>query len=431
MRSMTRRHFLQSSAALTAASVSVPAFCSSASPSSKLNVAVIGPCNRGAANLSGVIGENVVALCDVNALYLDQASKRVPGAQKYADFRKMLDEMEKTIDAVVVSTPDHTHAVCASMAMRMGKHCYCEKPLAHDVYETRFLQNLAAEKKVVTQMGTQIHAGDNYRRVVELIQSGAIGKVARVHTWFSGGPVPKVGRPTDTPAVPDYLDWDLWLGPAAWRPYSPGYCPREWRRYWAFGNGILGDFGCHHMDLAFWALGLRDCETVNAVGPHRDPEGVVGEIQVDYTFPARGDLPPVHLTWVNRRMPAIIDELGIKNAPAAGNLFIGTEGMLIANYDMHRLLPEEKYADFKRPEQWIEPSIGHHAEWIQACKENKPEAPTCAFSYAGRLTETVLLGLVSFRADTKLEWDADAAKVKNSELANGFLSTPYREGWTL
>jgi len=431
MRSMTRRHFLQSSAALTAPSVSVPAFCSSASPSSKLNVAVIGPCNRGAANLSGVIGENVVALCDVNALYLDQASKRVPGAQKYADFRKMLDEMEKTIDAVVVSTPDHTHAVCASMAMRMGKHCYCEKPLAHDVYETRFLQNLAAEKKVVTQMGTQIHAGDNYRRVVELIQSGAIGKVSRVHTWFSGGRNIKTGRPTDTPPVPDYLDWDLWLGPAAWRPYSPAYCPGEWRRYWAFGNGILGDFGCHHMDLPFWALGLRDCETVKAVGPHRDPEGVVGEVQVDYTFPARGDLPPVHLTWENGRMPAVLSELGIKNAPGAGNLFIGTEGMLIADYGMHRLLPEEKYADFKRPEPWIAPSIGHHAEWIKACKENKPEAPTCAFSYAGRLTETVLLGLVSFRADTKLEWDADAARVKNSELANEFLSTPYREGWTL
>lgn len=429
--SLTRREFLRNTAALAAVGVTVPAFSSDAAPSNKLNVAVIGPCNRGAANLSGVIGENVVALCDVNSNYLAQASKRVPNARTFADFRKMLEEMESSIDAVVVSTPDHTHAVCAAMAMRMGKHCYCEKPLAHNVFETRFLQNLAAEKKVVTQMGTQIHAGDNYRRVVELIQSGAIGEIREVHTWFGPHRVPKTGRPTNTPPVPEYLNWDLWLGPAQERPYSPDYCPGEWRRYWAFGNGHLGDFGCHYMDLPFWALKLRDCTTVEAFGAHRDPEGVVGNLRVEYDFPARGDLPPVHLTWINGELPPILEEKGIKDAPNAGNLFIGSKGMILANYVMHRLLPEEKFADFKRPDQWIAPSIGHHAEWIQACKENRPDAPTCAFGYAGRLTETVLLGMVSFKADAKIEWDAEAARVTNVESANQFLSREYRAGWSL
>lgn len=429
----TRRQFLRNTAALAACGICVPAFCSDAAPSNKLNVAVIGPCNRGAANLSGVIGENVVAICDVDSNYLEAASQRVPNARKFEDFRKMLEEMEDSLDAVVVSTPDHTHAVCAAMAMKMGKHCYCEKPLAHDVYETRTLQNIAAERKLVTQMGTQIHATENYRRVVELIQSGAIGTVTEVHTWFSGERPVKIGRPTNTPPVPASLNWDLWLGPVAYRPYSPEYCPGEWRRYWAFGNGLLGDFGCHHMDLPFWALKLRDCETVQSFGTQRDPEGVVGDLRVEYTFPARenGSLPPVRLTWYTSQMPPILEEKGVKNPPAAGNLFIGSRGMLVADYGMHRLLPEEQYADFVRPEKWLAPSVGHHAEWIQACKENNPAATTCAFGYSGRLSETVLLGLTAFKADAKLEWDADAMRVTNVPAANEFLRTPYRDGWTL
>lgn len=428
---LTRRQFLRNTSLLAASAVCVPAFCQDAAPSNKLNVVVIGPCNRGAANLSGVINENVIAICDVNSQYLDQAGKRVPNAKHYADFRKMLEELDREIDAVVVSTPDHTHAVCAAMAMKMGKHCYCEKPLAHDVFETRRLQEIAAEKKVVTQMGTQIHAGDNYRRVVELIQSGAIGKVAEVHTWLNYSRPIKVGRPTDTPPVPEYLNWDLWLGPVAERPYSPAYVPGEWRRYWAFGNGLLGDFGCHYMDLPFWALGLQDCLTAESFGGNRDPEGVVGDVKVEYTFPARGDLPPVKLTWYTGMKPSILEEKGITDAPETGNLFVGTDGLLLANYGMHKLYPEEKFADFKRPDPWIPTSIGHHEEWIQACKNNQPEATTCRFSYSGRLTETVLLGLVAFKAESKIEWDPVAAKVTNCEKANDFLYTPYREGWTL
>lgn len=428
-----RRSFLKGSAlaaGLAAANVSVPGFCSDAAPSNKLNIAVIGPCNRGGANLSGVIGENVLAICDVDSKYLDQASQRVPNAEKFEDFRIMLEKREKDIDAVVVSTPDHTHAVCAVMAMRMGKHCYCEKPLSHNVLECRVMQNIAQEKKLVTQMGTQIHAGDNYRRVVELVQSGAIGKVREVHTWFSGTGAINIGRPAEEP-VPANLNWDLWLGPAPMRPFNNVYHPGRWRRYWDFGNGTLGDFGCHHMDLPFWALGLQDCLTVESVGQNHDPEGTPHEQTVKYTFPARGDLPPVVLTWYNGIMPPILAEKQIQGAPGAGNLFVGEKGMILADYGMHKLLPENQFADFKRPEPYIPASLGHHAEWIKACKENNPEATTCRFGYSGRLSETVLLGNVAFRAQEKLEWDAANLKVTNVEAANQWLQREYRKGWNL
>lgn len=429
----SRRTFLKGSAlaaGLAAVNVSVPAFCSDAAPSSKLNLAVIGPCNRGGANLSGVIGENVLAICDVDSKYLAQAGARVPNAQRFADFRIMLEKLEKDLDAVVVSTPDHTHAVCAVMAMRMGKHCYCEKPLSRDVREGRVMQELAKEKKLVTQMGTQIHAGENYRRVVELIQSGAIGKVREVFTWFSGVGAINTERPAAEP-VPENLNWDLWLGPAPFRPYSSAYHPGRWRRFWDFGNGTLGDFGCHHMDLPFWALGLQDCQTVEAVGKNHNPEGTPHEMMVKYEFPARGDLPPVTLTWFNGMMPPILAEKKIPNPPGAGNLFIGESGMLLADYGMHRLLPEEKFADFQPPEKFLAPSLGHHAEWILACKENQPDAPTCRFGYSGRLSETVLLGNVAFRAQQKLEWDAAKMRVTNVESANQWLEREYRDGWIL
>ena len=430
---ISRRHFLKTSAVLSglaAVNVAVPAFCTDAAPSNKLNVAVIGPCNRGGANLSGVIGENVLAICDVDSRNLAAAGERVPNARKFEDFRKMLEAVERDIDAVVVSTPDHTHAVCAALALRMGTHCYCEKPLTHEVFECRTLQKLAKEKNLVTQMGTQIHAEENYRQVVELIQTGAIGPVREVHTWFSPVGAINVGRPAEQP-VPEYLNWDLWLGPAAYRPYSPVYHPGTWRRYWDFGNGTMGDFACHHMDLPFWALNLSDCTTVDAVGENHDPEGTPHDLEVVYTFPARGDLPPVTLTWYNGHMPAVLDKLGVSEPPIAGNLFVGEKGMIVADYSMHRLLPEEKFADFRRPDPFIPRSSGFHAEWIQACKDNRPDAPTCQFGYSGRLTETVLLGSVSFKMRQKLVWDAENLRITNVEAANALLSREYRPGWEL
>ena len=399
----------------------------SSSPSEKLNIAIIGAGNRGKDNVDGVSGENIVAISDVDDLRAAPAFEQHPRARRYRDFRKMLDEMNE-VDAVVVSTADHTHAVATAAAMRLGKHVYCEKPLTHTVHEARVIARLAKEQKVATQMGTQIHAGDNYRRVVELIQAGAIGTVREVHIWvgrsWSGGE-----RPKETPAVPETLSWDLWLGPAAERPYHPDYVPKNWRRWWVFGGGTLGDMGCHHQDLAFWALGLRHPISIHAEGPPVHPETTPAQLTVKYQYAARGAQPPVTLTWYDGdRRPSILAE---HNLPSwgAGSLFIGDKGMLQADYGKHRLFPEERFTDYKRPEPTIPKSVGHHQEWIDACKTGSPT--TCNFDYAGALTEAVLLGNVAYRLGRKIEWDAENLKATNAPEAEPLLQKQYRAGWSL
>ncbi len=431
-----RRNFLQTAAAgssLAALNVAVPAFAADASPSKKLNIAVIGPCGQGSYSLGNVLSENVVALVDIDTKRLDEAGNRAPNAQKFQDFRKMYEQV-KDLDAVCVCTPDHTHAVASLMGMRLGINCYCEKPLAHNVNECRVMQKVAAEKHLVTQMGTQIHAGDNYRRVVELVQSGAIGTVKDVHVWCGKGwgQPADFKNPTDTPACPANIDWDCWVGPAKMRPYHPCYLPAAWRKWWAFGNGTIGDMACHVMDLAFWALELKDCLSAEPVeGPAVNDEGCPLNLTVKYQFPARGDKPACSLTWYDgEKRPAILKE---KNIPDRfmGVLFIGDKGMLFADYGGYALYPENQYKDFKKPEPWIEKSIGHHAEWLKAIRDGKPEDCTCKFAYSGRLSETVLLGAVAYRCQQKLEWDADAMKVKNCDLANQIVTQELRQGWTL
>ncbi|MHC4736464.1 MAG: Gfo/Idh/MocA family protein, partial [Planctomycetota bacterium] len=336
----------------------------------KLNVAGIGVGGRGAADINGAASENIVALCDIDEKHAAQTFERYPDAKRYKDFRKMLDEMHNKIDAVVIGTPDHTHAPAGMMAMKLGKHCYCEKPLSHSVYEARMMAEIARKKKLVTQMGTQIHARPNYRRVVELVQTGAIGTVRKVHVWlganFTGPPKPtnmsQPDAPSDRPAVPETLDWDLWLGPASYRPYHPTYAPFGWRYWWNFANGQLGDFFCHYCDLAFWALKLRHPVTVEAAGSVH-PESAARWTIARQEYPARGDLPPVTLTWYSGGgYPAFMKE---GKVPQWGNavLFIGSKGMLIADYGRHQLLPEDKFVDFKRPDPFIPNSIGHHREW--------------------------------------------------------------------
>jgi predicted dehydrogenase len=406
------------------------------SPNEKLDVAVVGVAGRGAANLGGVAGENIVALCDVDSDKLGEAGKRFPGAKTYADFRKMLDEVGKQIDAVVVSTPDHTHAAPAVAAMKAKKHCYCEKPLAHNVLEARTMTNLAKENKLATQMGTQIHAGDNYRRAVELVQCGAIGPVKEVHVWLGAnfnGPekpqnVSQPDAPTDKPPVPPNLNWDLWLGPAPERPYSPEYAPFKWRYWWTFANGSLGDFFCHYCDLAFWALDLKYPTSVEAEGSVH-PESTARWTVAKQEYPARGDKPPVTLRWYNGgAWPAIAKE---RNVPPWGSavLFVGDKGMLLADYGRHILLPEAQYADFKRPEPTIPKSIGHHQEWIKACKTDG--VTTCNFGYSGPLAEAALLSNVALRTGEKLQWDAENLKATNCPAADKFLRREYRQGWTL
>jgi len=435
---LTRRRFLAGSAtAAAAAAIPSQAQGKNASPNEKLDIAVIGVGGRGRANLSGVRGENIVGLCDVDANRLAHAARSFPKAAKFADFRRMLDRMHKQIDAVVVSTPDHTHAAAAAAAMRMGKHCYCEKPLTHSVHEARTLIELANRKKLVTQMGTQIHAGNNYRRVVEIVRSGMIGSVGEVHVWHTVS-YGCNGRPKDTPAVPKHLSWDLWLGPAQRRPYHPCYLPGRWRGWRDFGTGGLGDFGCHYMDLPFWALKLRHPTSVEAEGPSQHAESTPRWLKVRYEFPARdnGQLPPVKMTWSDGgRKPRIIGEvlrpLG-KNAAkhwSCGILFVGSKGMVLANYNSRILLPKAKFANVKPPKQTIPASIGHHREWIEACKTGGPT--TCNFDYSGTLTEAVLLGMAAYRTGEKLTWDAKNLKAVNCPKADKHIRREYRKGWSL
>ena len=403
---------------------------------SKLNIAGIGVGGRGAADINGVADQNLLALCDIDWKHSGPTLEKFPSVKRYHDFRKMLDEIEDKIDAVVIGTPDHTHAPAGMMAMKMGKHCYCEKPLTHSVYEARMMANAAREHKLVTLMGTQIHAGGNYRRAVELVQSGAIGSVREVHVWlganFDGPPTPtdmsQPDAPTDRPPVPEGLDWDLWLGPAPYRPYSPSYAPFHWRYWWNFANGQLGDFFCHYCDLAFWALKLRHPTTVEAEGPVH-PESAAKWTIAKQQYPARGDLPPVHLTWYNGGgYPAMVKE---KNIPQWGSavLFIGADGMLIADYGRHQLLPETKFVDFTPPEPFIPNSIGHHREWVEACKTGGPT--TCNFNYSGALTEAALLCNVALRTGQKLTWDAKNLKAVGCPEADPLLRRPYRQGWKL
>jgi predicted dehydrogenase len=254
--------------------------------------------------------------------------------------------LQKDIDAVLVSTPDHMHAHATIAALQLGKHVYCEKPLTHSVYECRVVAQVAARAKKATQMGTQIHAGENYRRVVELLQAGAIGAVKRIHVWvptsYFGG-----DRPKDTPPVPAYLNWDLWIGPAPMRPYHPKYHPGAWRGWWDFGGGALSDMACHHMDLSHWAFGLTTPEAVEAEGPAPHPEGTPTWLLSHFYYAAKGDRPAIHLTWYHggRRPPEVTNG----KAPdwSAGSLFIGDKGMLIADYSRHKLLPEADFAGYQ------------------------------------------------------------------------------------
>ncbi len=426
----TRRKFLKRAALGTGGfwiATQENVFGKKLSPNEKLNIGVVGTAGRAGEDLHEVSGENIVALCDVDDTRLQAAAQKHPDAKTYNDFRKLIDQ--KNIDAVVVGTPDHTHAVVAVAALKSGRHLYCEKPLTHTVSEARVVTNLARKQKLVTQLGTQIHAGNNYRRVVELVQRGAIGEIREVHVWvgvkYGGQELPK-----DAPPVPAGLHYDLWLGPVEYRPYNPAFLPFKWRNWWAFGGGTLADFGCHYMDLPHWALGLRSPGTVEVVdGPPVHPESVPPWLIVRYEHPARDQQPPVKLTWYHGgKHPSLLTPEQYEQWKS-GVLFVGEKGMLLSNYSSHVLLPEKDFADFHPPEPSIKNSIGHHKEWIAACKTGR--STTCNFDYAGPLTETALLGNVAFRVGKKLEWDSQALRARKYPEADQFLQHHYRKGWAI
>ena len=430
----TRREMLQDSVLMgvgVGVAVSSGSQAAQRSANEKLNIGIIGSQGRGGSNTKSVSSENIVALCDVDAARLGKAAQQYPKARKYEDWRKLVEQ--KDIDAVVVSTTDHTHAPACVWAMNRGMSVYCEKPLTHSVYEARAMQDTYKknEHKLATQMGTQIHATDNYRRVVELVQSGAIGPVREAHVWCGRKGLVDGERPKEQPPVPENLNWDLWLGPAPFRPYHPAYMPgcTTWEQWWDFGNGCLGDMGSHLIDLPFWALKLRDPLTVEAEGAPLRSETYPEWLKVHWEHPARGDMPALKLHWYDGIQRPKSPPGHDLNKWGIGVLFVGEKGQLLADYGKRILLPEDKFKDFKPPEPSIPPSLGHHREWIHAAKTGEPTL--CNFDYSGKLIENNLLGAVAFRVGKKLTWDPNTLKATNCPEADQFIRPKYREGWTL
>lgn len=414
------------------------------SPNEKLNIGVIGSGGRGVDDIDGVKTENIVALCDVDDQRAAAMQKRFPQARTYQDFRVMLDK-QKDIDAVVVATPDHIHAVACMAALRRGKHVYCEKPLTRTVQEARVLARAAAEAKVATQMGNQGMAFEGNRLIKEWIWAGLIGPVREVHVWSDRpthrGKMPLwwpqgIERPTETPPVPSHLNWDLWLGPAPWRPYHPAYVPFKWRGWWDFGSGGLGDMGIHNLAPVFSALKLGPPLSVHATSTPVFKESVPVASMVHYQFGPRGDMPALKLHWYDGGLlPERPDDLEDDRPLDAedGIIFVGDKGKILVRGwggESPRLIPESKHRETSFPAKTLPRSIGHHEEWIAACKQGTPTESS--FAFAGPLTEAVLLGSVAIRmGGEELHWDPVAMKIPNNPEAEQYLQYQYRQGWSL
>jgi len=426
---LSRRRFT-TALGLGAAASRVPVRCSAAAapPSERLNVALVGIGGQGAANLAGVKDENVVALCDVHESRAGKAFANFPRAARFTDFRAMFDRMERAIDAVVVSTPDHAHFHPAWWALERGKHLYLEKPLAHEVEEVRKLVDLARAKNLATQLGCQRHAQAGLRAGVELARSGHIGPIAEVHCWIrSARGMP--AEPTGTEPVPADLDWDLWLGPNPARPYQKGFAPYDWRFWWEFGTGETGNWGCHILDIPFWALELGHPLRVEATGPEVDPRRSPTALASRLDFPARGDRPPVRLHWY-QGTPPVLAEKGLDAAAAKdfNTLFVGRDGMLLCGFGKWRLLPEERFAHVQEAPRSLAPSPGFHREWLDACRGGSPAS--CHFGYAGPLAESVLLANVAYRLGRPFDWDAARLSASDPGAA-ALLRRDYRAGWEI
>ncbi len=450
MSTISRRNFIRSASAITAGAAIIPNLLS-CSPSKKLNIAIVGVGGRGRAQWGacldeeGIPVENVVAMCDVDEKRAAEGFGTFPNARKFKDFRKMLDEMGNEIDAVMISTPDHTHFPAAMAAMQLGKHVYVEKPLAHNVWQLRTLKKAAHEYKVITQLGNQGHATDGIRRVKEWVDAGILGDVKEVIAWFDGptfGPGRYFNKPESFPPqeqpVPDGFDWDLWLGPAAYRPYNSIYAPKTWRGFYDFGNGELGDWACHTLDAPFWALELGMPHTIETLFHSGAPEGFLPDQSIiKFSFPERGDKPAATLLWHEGGVkPENRPEWKIDELPPSGMIMVGEKQNIITGPRPNNAQLMMSKADWdnwvanEMPEATI-PRVegGPQQEFLRAVKGDGP-LPGSNFDYGADLPEMASLGVLSQRFNTRVEYDARAMKVTNNERLNHFIKEPVREGWS-
>ena len=407
------------------------------SANGKLNIAGIGVGGRGAGDLRAVESENIVALCDVDMKNAKDTIKRYPKAKVYRDFRRMLEKEARNIDAVVIGTPDHIHAPAAIMAMKMNKHVYCEKPMAHTIYEARRMTEVARQTGVVTQMGNQGHAGEGLRLTYEFINDGAIGTVREVHVWSdrAKGWWPQgVGRPKGTEAIPGTLDWNLWLGPAPYRPYHSAYVPFKWRGWWDYGCGAMGDMAVHNADPAFFCLDLGAPIAAEAESSPVNNETFPEWSVITYYFPAKGKRLAVKMTWYDGgKKPSNPPELKGRELKGNGILFVGSKGKILcgSHAGSPALLPEELSRSYKKPPKTLKRSPGHHREWVDACKANKPLDAKAGFWYSGPFTEALLVGNLAVRLGRRVEWDTEAMRSPNAPEADNYITKFYRAGWSI
>ena len=461
---VSRRQFLAGLAATTAFSI-VPRHVlggeGNVAPSEKTTLAGIGVGGQGIQNMlrfAGFPEVQITAVCDVErecdrymswnwsqgkdtrlsgrdparraieAAYAEQKGRgKYQGCNTYADYRELLDKED--VDAVMVATPDHSHAMITLAAIRKGKHVYCEKPLTYSVYEARQVTEAARKAKVATQLGNQGQAESVARMIQEYILDGAIGPVHEVYVPWGRGfwdPPAGPGRPQDTPPLPDTLDWDLWIGPSPMRPYHPCYHPWRWRDWWDFGTGQLGDLGCHKLSTIFKALKLGSPTKIEAECDEVNPEIYPRVFNVHFEFPARGDMPPVKLHWLSGGAQPPRPKGLEEGRSISGDIMIGETGVLMG----HRLVPETRMKEYGRPPEVLARSPGHDKEFVDACRGGQP-AGSDFVAHSGLLTEACLLGNIAIRTGKKLEWDGAAFKITNDEEANKLLRRTYRDGWSL
>jgi len=443
--SVTRRSFLTAAGTSIAAFTLVPRHVlggvAYAAPSDKLNIAYVGVGGRGGAQLGGCRSENAVALCDVDLRRTGKAFDQYPSARKFRDFRRMFDAMEDQIDAVCVSTPDHTHAVATMAAIKRGKHVYCEKPLAHSIWEIRQLMKAARKHKVVTQLGNQGHSFDTIRSFCEWIWDGAIGEVREIHAGCTAVhcKMSQYDALRKKETVPEGLNWDLWLGPAQWREYHSVFLPGSWRGWSPFGSGTIGDWVCHVVDPVFWALDLGAPTSVQARAkgwdPRRDAITFPCGSTIKFEFPAKGDRGPVTLYWYSGEdhipRPRMLEEG--RRHPQTGAVVYGTKGAI--TYGSHgagsvRIIPEAAMRAYKLPEKKLPRGLEHHRDWLDAIKNGRQAGSN--FDYGGPLTELAQLGIIAQRfLGTRLEWDGAKMRFTNCDEANAYINPPYRQGWAL